>query len=171
MLSTHSRRSLAEVPHAGVSAAILEEASRALIGQETGFGEVHFLIGQRAVLNGNLAGAYRELTRARELLPDSASISLVLANVTLSYARYAEALALFDAHPASPPARTEAAGAARPREVAELSQAARRSDRRCSIESAEGLAEQSWREILLARVEPAAARPAHSSPTTMRRRR
>lgn len=72
------------------------DASRALIGQETGFGEVHFLIGQRAILNGNLGAAYRELRRAAELLPDSASISLVFANVQLSYARYAEALALFD---------------------------------------------------------------------------
>jgi len=72
------------------------EASRDLIGQETGFGEVHFLIGQRAILNGNLGSAYRELSRAHELLADSASISLVLANVLMSYARFADALAAFD---------------------------------------------------------------------------
>jgi tetratricopeptide (TPR) repeat protein len=72
------------------------EAARDLIGQETGFGEVHLLIGQRAVMGGNLAGAFRELTRARELLPDSVSISFALANVTFSYARYADALALYD---------------------------------------------------------------------------
>ena len=72
------------------------DASRALIGQETGFGEVHFLIGQRAVLDRNLGSAYRELTRSHELLPDSASISFAFANVQMSYARYAEALALFD---------------------------------------------------------------------------
>jgi len=72
------------------------EQSRALIGQETGFGEAHFLIGQRAVLNGDLASAYRELARAHELLPDSASISLVMANVLLFYARYADALVAFD---------------------------------------------------------------------------
>ncbi len=72
------------------------EASRDLIGQETGFGEVHFLIGQRAILNGNLGSAYRELSRANELLPDSASISLVLATVLMSYARYTDALAAFD---------------------------------------------------------------------------
>ena len=71
-------------------------ASRALIGQETGFGEVHFLIGQRAILDRNLGSAYRELTRAHELLPDSASISLVFGTVQMSYARYAEALAQFD---------------------------------------------------------------------------
>ena len=71
-------------------------ASRDLIGQETGFGEVHFLVGQRSVMNGDLAGAYRELARAHELLPDSASISFVRANILMSYARYAEALAGFD---------------------------------------------------------------------------
>ena len=73
-----------------------EEASRALIGQETGFGEVHFLLGQRAVLDARLDDAHRELTRARELLPDSASMALVLANVTLAYARYPAALSLFE---------------------------------------------------------------------------
>jgi hypothetical protein len=80
------------------------EAARGLIGRETGFGEIHLLTGQRAVLNGNLAGAYRELTRARELLPDSVSIAFALANVTFSYARYGESLALFDHIIASPAA-------------------------------------------------------------------
>jgi hypothetical protein len=80
------------------------DAARALIGQETGFAEVHLLIGQRAFLSGNLAGAFRELTRAGELLPDSVSIALALANVTFSYARYADALALFDRILASPAA-------------------------------------------------------------------
>jgi hypothetical protein len=73
-----------------------EEASRALIGQETGFGEVHFLLGQRAVLDARLADAHRELTRARQLLPDSAAITLVLANVKMAYARYDEALGLYE---------------------------------------------------------------------------
>lgn len=72
------------------------EAARALVGQETGFGEVHLLMGQRAFLNGDLPAAFRDLTRARELLPDSVSVILALGNVTLSYARYADALALFD---------------------------------------------------------------------------
>jgi tetratricopeptide (TPR) repeat protein len=71
-------------------------AARDLIGQETGFGEVHFLIGQRGVLFGDIATAHRDLTRARQLLPDSASIALSLATVTFSYARYAEALELYD---------------------------------------------------------------------------
>ena len=78
------------------------DGARSLIGKETGFGEVHFLIGQRAVLNGNLPVGYRELTRARELLPDSASVALSLANVTFSYARYADALKLFDEIAANP---------------------------------------------------------------------
>ena len=71
-------------------------AARDLIGQETGFGEVHLLMGQAAVMGGNLASAHRELTRARELLPDSISITFALAQVTFSYARYSDALALFD---------------------------------------------------------------------------
>jgi tetratricopeptide (TPR) repeat protein len=72
------------------------EAARALIGMETGFGEVHFLLGQRAVMGGGLADGFRDLTRARELLPDSRAITSALAGVTFSYARYAEALALYD---------------------------------------------------------------------------
>jgi tetratricopeptide (TPR) repeat protein len=80
------------------------EAARDLIGQETGFGEVHLLMGQRAFLNGNLAGAFRELTRARELLPDSVSIAFALANITFAYARYADALGLYDRILASPAA-------------------------------------------------------------------
>ena len=78
------------------------DTARDLIGRETGFGEVHLLMGQRAVLSGNLAFAYRELTHARELLPDSVSIALALATVTFSYARYGDALALFDRILASP---------------------------------------------------------------------
>ena len=78
------------------------DAARELIGQETGFGEAHLLIGQRAFLGGNLAGAFRELTRARELLPDSVAIAYALANVTFAYARYADALALYDRILASP---------------------------------------------------------------------
>jgi hypothetical protein len=78
------------------------ETARDLIGRETGFGEVHLLVGQRAVLNGNLPAAYRELTRARELLPDSVTIALALANVTFSYARYSDALVLFERVIASP---------------------------------------------------------------------
>lgn len=80
------------------------EGARDLIGQETGFGEVHLLMGQRALLNGNLPGAFRELTRARQLLPDSVSINFALANITFSYARYADALALYDRILASPAA-------------------------------------------------------------------
>jgi len=73
-----------------------EDEARALIGQETGFGEVHFLIGQRAVLDARLEDAHRELSRARQLLPDSAAIALVFADVKMAYARYEEALALYN---------------------------------------------------------------------------
>jgi tetratricopeptide (TPR) repeat protein len=80
------------------------DAARDLIGQETGFGEVHLLMGQRAFLNGDRPGAFRELTRARELLPDSVSVMFGLANITFAYARYADALALYDRILASPAA-------------------------------------------------------------------
>ena len=87
-----------------VQPAYSANAARDLIGQETGFGEVHFLIGQRGVLFGDIATAHRDLTRARQLLPDSASIALALATVTFSYARYAEALGLYDRILANPTA-------------------------------------------------------------------
>ncbi len=73
-----------------------DNTARELIGMETGFGEVHLLLGQRALMGGYLSGAFRELTRARQLLPDSATITVALANVTFSYARYADALALYE---------------------------------------------------------------------------
>jgi tetratricopeptide (TPR) repeat protein len=72
------------------------DAARALIGQETGFGEVHLLMGQQAFLRADRQAAFRDLTRARELLPDSVSVLLALANVTFAYARYADALALYE---------------------------------------------------------------------------
>jgi tetratricopeptide (TPR) repeat protein len=79
-----------------------EDGARNLIGMETGFGEMNFLVGQRAVMNGNLANAFRELTRAYQLLPDSVVIALALAGVTFGYARYADALTLYDKVLASP---------------------------------------------------------------------
>jgi tetratricopeptide (TPR) repeat protein len=96
LLSTHSDDLSLKYRRQAFLPTFSEEESRALLGQETGFGEVHFLLGQRAVLDARLGDAHRELMRARELLPDSAAISLVLANVTLAYARYAEALNLFE---------------------------------------------------------------------------
>ena len=85
-----------------VQPAYSARAARELIGQETGFGEVHLLIGQASLRGGNPADAFRELTHARELLPDSVSISLALADITFAYARYAEALALYDRILSSP---------------------------------------------------------------------
>jgi tetratricopeptide (TPR) repeat protein len=96
ILSTHSDDLSLKYRRQAFLPTFSEGESRALVGQETGFGEVHFLLGQRAVLDARLGDAHRELTSARALLPDSAAISLVLANVTLAYARYADALPLFD---------------------------------------------------------------------------
>jgi tetratricopeptide (TPR) repeat protein len=73
-----------------------DAASAALLAQEPRFGEIHFLLGQRAILNADLVTAHRELTIAHEVLPDSAAIALVLGNVELAFARYNESLALFD---------------------------------------------------------------------------
>jgi tetratricopeptide (TPR) repeat protein len=96
ILDTHSRDLSLKYRRQAFLPTFSIDESRALIGQETGFGEVHFLLGQRAILDANLGNAHRELTLARQLLPDSAAISLVLANVTLAYARYGEALTLFE---------------------------------------------------------------------------
>ena len=136
------------------------EAARELIGQETGFGEVHLLMGQRAFLNGDLAGAFRELTRARELLPDSVSIKFALANITFCVRAICRRVGAVRSHPReSRGDRPRAAGEARPREVAELSEAPRRGHRAADRSAAERSEQQSWRKILLARVEPTAARP------------
>ena len=94
VLATHERDLSLAYRVQTIGPLFSREASRALIGQETGFGEVHLLLGQRAMLDGNSGDAHRELSRARQLLPDSASIARALAGVTMSYARYSEALAL-----------------------------------------------------------------------------
>lgn len=96
ILSTHPQALSLEYRMQAFLPTFSEEKARALIGQETGFGEVHFVLGQRAVLDARLADAYRELTRARQLLPDSAAVALVLANVTMAFAKYPEALNLFE---------------------------------------------------------------------------
>ena len=102
LLAAHPQDLSLQYRMLAVQPAYSSETARNLVGRETGFGEVHLLIGQHAVLNGNLAAAYRELTHARQLLPDSVSIALALATVTFSYARYGEALALYDRILASP---------------------------------------------------------------------
>jgi tetratricopeptide (TPR) repeat protein len=96
LLASHPQDLSLQYRILAVQPAYSAEVARDVIGRETGFGEVHLLMGQRAVLNGNLPAAYRELTRARQLLPDSVTIALALANVTFSYARYADSLALFE---------------------------------------------------------------------------
>ena len=72
------------------------DAARQLVADEAGFGEVPFVVGRQAVLDARLDDAHRELTRARQILPDSSAINLLLGNVKLAYARYAEALVLFE---------------------------------------------------------------------------
>ena len=54
MLSTHSEDLSLNIALRRFSLFSME-ASRDLIGEETGFGEVHFPIGQRAILNGKSA--------------------------------------------------------------------------------------------------------------------
>jgi tetratricopeptide (TPR) repeat protein len=70
--------------------------SKELLGREPRFGEVHYLIGQRAMFGGAMVTAHRELTAAHTLLPDSAMISMTFGTVELAFSRFAEALALFD---------------------------------------------------------------------------
>jgi tetratricopeptide (TPR) repeat protein len=100
LLSTHSQDLSLKYRTQAFLPLFSMEKARDLIGQETGFGEMHFVIGQRAIMNGYrgtaLSDAYRELSRANQLLPDSAAISLVLANVLMAYARQADALAAFE---------------------------------------------------------------------------
>jgi tetratricopeptide (TPR) repeat protein len=113
MLDTHPENLSLEYRVQTLPPLFSEDASRALIGKETGFGEVHFLLGQRAVFDARLTDAHRELTRARELLPDSAAISVALANVTFSYARYADALTLYERVLAAGPDDAAALGRAK----------------------------------------------------------
>ena len=76
--------------------AFSDAESHALLAAEPRFGEVHFLLGQRAILNAALVTAHNELTTAHEALPESAAVARVLANVEMSFARYPQALALYD---------------------------------------------------------------------------
>jgi tetratricopeptide (TPR) repeat protein len=100
MLSTHAQDLSLKYRTQAFLPLFSMETARDLIGQETGFGEMHFVIGQRAIMNGYrgtaLSDAHRELSRATQLLPDSAAISLVLGNVLMAYARHADALAVFE---------------------------------------------------------------------------
>jgi tetratricopeptide (TPR) repeat protein len=100
LLSTHSEDLSLQYRTQAFLPLFSMEKARDLIGQETGFGEMHFVIGQRAIMNGYrgnaLSDAHRELSRATELLPDSAAISYVRGNVLMAYARHADALAAFE---------------------------------------------------------------------------
>jgi tetratricopeptide (TPR) repeat protein len=73
-----------------------EAAANELLAEEPRFAEIHFLLGQRAVFGAALVTAHRELTEASRGLPDSLAIASSLGRLELVFARYAEALALFD---------------------------------------------------------------------------
>jgi tetratricopeptide (TPR) repeat protein len=67
-----------------------------LLSKEPRFGEVHYVLGQRAILNADLITAYREVAAALQALPQSLNIALVRAALDVAFARYTDALALFD---------------------------------------------------------------------------
>jgi hypothetical protein len=89
-----------------------EGAAGELLTLEPRFAEVHFLLGLRAILNAELLEAYRELTAAREGLPESLSITLAFGNLNLAFARYADSLVLFDQVLASGPSEPALLGRA-----------------------------------------------------------
>jgi tetratricopeptide (TPR) repeat protein len=67
-----------------------------LLSKEPRFGELHYVLGERAILNADLVTAYREVTAALQTLPQSLSFALVRAYLDVAFARYANALGLFD---------------------------------------------------------------------------
>jgi tetratricopeptide (TPR) repeat protein len=87
--------------------------SKDLLASEPRFGEVHFVLGQRALFGAQLVTAHRELTRAHELLPQSAAIALVFGNLELLFSRYQESLHLFDRVLAAGPDEGAALGRAK----------------------------------------------------------
>ena len=90
------RGSLTEVPHSGVSAALLDgDIARPYRAGNRVRGSA-FSDWPESYPEWKSRQRIVELRRAHELLPDSTSISLVLANVLMSYARFADALAAFD---------------------------------------------------------------------------
>ena len=119
------------------------DAARQLVADEAGFGEVHFVVGRQAVFDARLDEAHRELTRARQILPDSGAINLLLGNVKLAYARYAEALGLFDQILANGP--DEAAGIGRAKALSYLR---RHGEALVALDrAAPESAAQSWRKV------------------------
>ena len=118
------------------------------------------LMGQRAVLNGDLAvrlsradPCARAVARQRVDCARARKRHVFLR--ALCAMRWRCSIAFLQARPH----RCRAAGPARPREIAELSEAPRRGHCAADRAAAERSEQQSRREVLLARVEPAAARP------------
>jgi tetratricopeptide (TPR) repeat protein len=67
-----------------------------LLAVEPRFAEVRLVLGQRALFGGGLVTARRELVAAHETLPESLAVKSLFGTVEFAYARYQQALALFD---------------------------------------------------------------------------
>jgi tetratricopeptide (TPR) repeat protein len=67
-----------------------------LLAAEARFAEVRLITGQRAMFGGDLVTARRELVAAHETLPESLAVKSALGTVEFAYARYPQALVLFD---------------------------------------------------------------------------
>jgi tetratricopeptide (TPR) repeat protein len=67
-----------------------------LLSREPRFAELHLVLGQHAIFGAALTDAHRELSAARELLPDSRLITSALGSLELTFGRYPEAIELFD---------------------------------------------------------------------------
>lgn len=72
------------------------QMAAALLASELRFAEVRLVLGQRALFGGGLVRARRELVAAHETLPESLAVKSLLGTVEFAYARYPQALVLFD---------------------------------------------------------------------------
>jgi tetratricopeptide (TPR) repeat protein len=80
-----------------------EAQSNELLAAEPRFGEVHLLLAQDAIFHAALVPAHHELTLAHQTLPTSALIARVFGNLEMVFARYSQALTLYDQVLASVP--------------------------------------------------------------------
>ena len=67
-----------------------------MLVDEPRFAEIYYIRGQRSLQGGGLANARRNFISAREILPGSLSVLTLLAAVEFSYARYSDALAIYE---------------------------------------------------------------------------
>ncbi len=71
-------------------------AASALLDAEPRFGEIRLIRGQRSLMGGGIVTARKELAAAYDVLPQSLTIKSVFGAIEFAYARYPEALKLFD---------------------------------------------------------------------------